>query len=124
MESRSVVKAAQVSGDCYAAVKATWPQHLWAGAITVIEKESGATSNKIGPLLPDGSIGHNADGSQDFGCFQINNFAHPNFFNTQNWSDPFQNAAYAYRIYLERERLPQYYKNGWTAWYAVEGILW
>lgn len=102
-------------GDCYAAMRATWPQALWAGATIVMQKESGATSNKIGPEIRPGVPGYNSDGSQDFGCFQINNFAHAGFFQSHNWADPYQNAAYAYTIYRSRAN--------WTAWYAVKGIL-
>lgn len=116
MESERVVQAAQASGDCYEAMKTIWPQALWANASIVMQRESSATSNKIGPTLPDGNIGHNADGSQDFGCFQINNFAHAGFFAAHNWADPYQNAAYAYTIYAAR--------GNWSAWYAVRGILW
>lgn len=110
----AVVRPVQVS-DCYVAMQATWPQELWAGASIVIQRESGGVSNKIGPEIRPGVPGYNSDGSQDFGCFQINNFAHHGFFQSHDWSDAYQNAAYAYQIYLGR--------HNWSAWYAVYGIL-
>lgn len=58
----------------------------------------------------------NSNGSQDFGCFQINNHAHPQFFANGDWRDPTYNAQYALRLYNER--------GNWTAWYAVRGLLW
>lgn len=63
----------------------------------------------------------NNNGSVDYGCFQINNAAHPAFFNTEDWSNPFSNATYAYQIYKDRKSIDGV---GWTAWYAVDGILW
>jgi len=105
----SVVQGAQApSGNCYEAVRATWPRQLWPGAYTVMEKESGARSQAIGKI--------NSNGSQDFGCFQINNFAHRGFFQSHDWADSYQNAAYAYTIYRGR--------GNWSAWYAVRGLLW
>jgi hypothetical protein len=44
------------------------------------------TANRIGTI--------NSDGSQDFGCFVVNNEAHPEFFASQNWSDPVSNSRY------------------------------
>lgn len=106
---KRVVQAVQAPvGDCYEAVRATWPQSLWPGAYTVMEKESGARSNATGTI--------NYDGSQDFGCFQINNFAHKGFFQSHDWADPYQNAAYGYQIYLGR--------HSFSAWYATKGVLW
>lgn len=101
-------KPAVVASDCVAAMQRHWPEHLWAGATIVIQKESSNRSNAIGTV--------NRNGSQDFGCFQINNHAHANWFNLHNWQDADQNSAYAYQLYRER--------GNWTAWYAVQGILW
>jgi hypothetical protein len=61
------------------------------------------TANRIGTI--------NSDRSQDFGCFVVNNEAHPEFFASQNWSDPVSNSRYAYSIFLAR--------GNWSAWYAV-----
>lgn len=56
--------------------------------------------------------GLNYDGSRDYGCFQINNKAHAGFFAAQDWSDPDQNAGYAYsHIFVGR--------GNFSAWYAV-----
>ena len=61
------------------------------------------TSDRIGAI--------NSDGSRDFGCFQLNNQAHPQFFASQNWADPVANSKYAYSIFRAR--------GNWSAWYAV-----
>lgn len=108
LERVRVVQVAQVSGDCYEAMRTTWPQELWTGATIVMQRESGARSYAIGTI--------NDNGSQDFGCFQINNFAHQEFFQSHDWSNAHQNAAYAYQLYTGR--------GNWTAWNAVRGILW
>jgi hypothetical protein len=107
VESRSVVQAAQASVSCLEAARATWPPELLNGASMVIQRESGGRTDATGHI--------NADGSQDFGCFQINNKAHPAFFAAHDWSDPYQNARYGYQIYRGR---------GWASWYAVKGLLW
>ncbi len=96
------------AGTCEEAIIAVWPANLQAGARIVAQKESGMRSDAVGAV--------NYDGSQDYGCFQINNFAHPAFFAGGNWSDPTYNAQYALAIYNGR--------GNWTAWYAVRGILW
>lgn len=58
------------------------------------------------------SLQPNSDGSRDYGCFQLNNYAHRQFFATHDWSDADQNAAYAYsHIFASR--------GNWSAWYAV-----
>lgn len=98
----------QVSTDCYAAMQRQWPKHLWAGAKIVIDKESSGRHAVIAPT--------NYNGSNDFGCFQINNHAHAAWFANHNWKDADQSAAYGYQLYKER--------GNWTAWYAVQGILW
>jgi hypothetical protein len=98
----------KVSTDCYAAIKRQWPQKLWAGAKLVVDGESGGRSSVIGAT--------NYDGSNDYGCFQINKGYHSAWFATHNWKDADQNAAYGYLLYQER--------GNWTAWYAVRGILW
>lgn len=105
-ESQRVVQAAQASVSCVEAARATWPPELMSGATLVIERESGGRTD---------ATHANADGSTDFGCFQINNYAHPAFFATHDWRDPYQNAAYAYQIYLGR--------HNFSAWYAVKGLL-
>lgn len=65
---------------------------------------------------PDAVGAINYNGSRDYGCFQINDKAHPAFFASSDWRDPIANAHYAYKIYKGR--------GNWTAWYAVQGILW
>lgn len=97
-----------VATDCYSAVERYFPSSLWASAKIVVSKESGGRSGVVGAT--------NYDGSNDYGCFQINNKAHANWFATHNWQDANQQAEYAYRLYSER--------GNWTAWYAVKGILW
>ena len=108
-EQRAAV-ANSSGGSCRQAIAHTWPAHLQEGAIIVMMKESGDRPNAIGAVNKD------AHGSQDFGCFQINNYWHKAFFANNDWSDPVANAKYAYSIYQGR--------GNWTAWYAVQGILW
>lgn len=66
--------------------------------------------------LRGSSLVTTGNGSQDFGCMQINNKYHPKFFATKNWSNPDHNVSYGYEIYKSRK--------GWSAWYAVKNILW
>jgi Lysozyme like domain len=61
------------------------------------------TADRVGTI--------NSDGSQDFGCFMVNDQAHPEFFATQNRANPVANSRYAYSIFLAR--------RDWSAWYAV-----
>lgn len=53
----------------------------------------------------------NADGSTDYGLFQINGKAHPDLLAAGNWSDPTSNANMAYRVYSNAG-------NRWTPWSA------
>lgn len=62
----------------------------------------------------------NYDGSRDYGCLQINDKAHAAFIQSGKWSDPAENAAYGYTIYRQRLAVDGI---GWTAWYAVAGVL-
>lgn len=97
--------------SCREAIRRTWPSQLHDGAYIVLQHENRAEDpTAVGAVNSDGV------GSQDFGCFQINNHWHAAFFAQSDWRDPVANAAYAYTIYQER--------GNWTAWYAVEGILW
>ena len=96
------------AGSCEDAIAKVWPAELQSGARLVALKESSLIADRIGSM--------NSDGSQDFGCFQINNRYHPQFFANGDWRDPTYNAQYALRLYQER--------GNWTAWYAVRGILW
>lgn len=102
----------QASGiSCREAIARTWPSQLQQGAQTVLVNENRSEDpNAVGKVNSD------EVGSQDFGCFQINNYWHKDFFATADWRDPVANAAYAYKIYQGR--------GNWTAWYAVKGILW
>ncbi len=96
------------AGSCEDAIAKIWPAELQDGAKLVALKESSMRTDAIGTV--------NSDGSQDFGCFQINNRYHPHFFASGDWRDPMHNAQYALRLYQER--------GNWSAWYAVRGILW
>ena len=104
------------AGSCEEAIAAVWPAALQDGARLVSMKESSMIADRIGPLKADGTVGYNYDGSRDYGCFQINDKAHPDFFANGDWRDPTYNAQYALKTYNER--------GNWTAWYAVRGILW
>ncbi len=104
------------SGTCRDAIAREWPAELQSGAIVVMTHENGREDpTAVGRINPD------TVGSQDFGCFQINNHWHYKFFEANDWRDPYANARYAYQIYRERQAVNG---NGWTAWYAVRGILW
>lgn len=95
-------------GSCEDAIAQIWPATLQSRARLVAQKESSMTVDQVGPI--------NYNGSRDFGCFQINNKAHPDFFASGNWKDPYYNTRYALELYRER--------GNWSAWYAVRGILW
>lgn len=103
------VVAPKPVGGCRAAIAQVWPAHLQAGAVTVMQHENT-------PEDPSAKGAINGDGSQDFGCFQINNKAHGSWFDFNRYADPVYNAQGALKIYNER--------NNWSAWYAVRGILW
>ena len=98
-------------GSCRAAIAQTWPAHLQSGAITVMTHE-----NRAENPAAVGAVNQDEHRSQDFGCFQINNYWHKGFFANNDWRDPVANARYAYSIYQGR--------GNFTAWYAVQGILW
>lgn len=89
---------------CRQAIAQTWPDHLQAAAITTMTSENGKET-------PDRVGGKNADGSVDYGCFQVNSKAHPAFFKNSNWANAVENATYAYKIFQSR--------NDFSAWYAV-----
>lgn len=108
-QSKPPSTSASYSGSCRDAIKQAFPPALQAGAAIVLEHENRAED-------PNAVGGPNTDGSYDHGCFQINNKAHPAFFASQDWRDPVANARYAYTIYQGR--------GNWTAWYAVQGVLW
>lgn len=112
----AAVAPAPAAETCRSAIAKVWPAHLQAGAITVMTNENGAEDPSA-----KGAVNPDAQGSQDFGCFQINNYWHPGYFSGGDWTDPVWAAQYALTIYqgrLARDGV------GWTAWYAVEGILW
>ncbi len=118
-ESEQVLSAPAPAPEpetCRSAIAKVWPAHLQAGAITVMTHE-----NRREDPSAKGAVNPDAQGSQDFGCFQINNYWHPAYFTDGDWSDPVWAAKYALTIYQGR-----LVKDGvgWTAWYAVEGILW
>jgi hypothetical protein len=90
--------------SCREAIRRTWPGNLQDLAILTMSRENGAEN-------PVRISAFNSDGSRDFGCFQINNFAHAGFFASSDWSDPLQSATYAYQhIFAGR--------GNWSAWYA------
>lgn len=113
--SQQVAIAPAVSISCEEAIRQIWPIELQQGAIITARAESSLRTNDIGPMMSDGSIGYNYDGSRDYGCFQINDKAHPDFFANNDWSNPVANAMEGLKIYNDR--------GNWTAWYAVAGIL-
>jgi hypothetical protein len=96
--------APAAQSSCRQAIAQTWPANLHGLAVLTMSKENGRED-------PARVSVANSDGSQDFGCFQINNSSHPTML-PNRWSDPVQNAAYAYQhIFASR--------GNWSAWYAV-----
>lgn len=101
---------------CREAIDQVWPTALRDGAKTVLVHENGKEDpHAVGGVNNDGV------GSRDYGCFQINDHWHPAYFSEGDWKDPKWAAEYALKIYQGRAALNG---NGWSAWYAVEGILW
>jgi hypothetical protein len=90
--------------SCRDAIARTWPADLQAVAVLTMTSENGQEK-------PDRVSGRNYDGSVDYGCFQLNNKAHPGFFKNSNWANSVENAAYAYKIFKSR--------GNFSAWYAV-----
>lgn len=108
--------AAPKPETCRSAIAKVWPAELQARAIIVMTHENRLERpDAIGEVNPD------AVRSRDFGCFQINNHWHPGYFSDGDWRDPVWAAKYALKIYRERQATNG---NGWSAWYAVRGILW
>jgi hypothetical protein len=101
---------------CEQAIRNTWPQHLQSGAILVSQKE-----NQRQDPVAVGAVNPDKYASRDYGCFQINDHWHPAYFTNGDWRDPEWAAKYALTIYEGRKKVDGI---GWTAWYAVQGILW
>lgn len=101
---------------CREAIAAVIPAHLQSGFITVMTHE-----NRSELVDAEGAINPDAHSSKDWGCFQINDYWHPDYFSGGDWRDPVWAAQYALKIYEGRKAKDGI---GWTAWYAVEGILW
>lgn len=100
---------------CREAIDQVWPTALRDGAKIVLEHENRSENPR--------AVGvENSDQwrSRDYGCFQINDHWHPDYF-AGDWQDPKWAAEYALRIYTGRQAATG---NGWSAWYAVQGILW
>lgn len=51
--------------------------------------------------IPDRVGGPNANGSYDYGLWQINGRAHPNLMDSYDWKDPDENWAMAYIVYSD-----------------------
>jgi hypothetical protein len=69
-----------------------------------MSKENGLEApNRVGAM--------NRDGTQDFGCFMLNNRYQAQFFASNNWADPVANSRHAFSIFQAR--------GNWSAWYAV-----
>ena len=101
---------------CEQAIRQVWPAHLQDGAIIVSQHE-----NRRQDPAAVGAVNPDSVGSRDYGCFQINDYWHPAYFAEGDWKDPVWAAKYALKIYEGRQRTDG---NGWTAWYAVQGVLW
>lgn len=101
---------------CEQAIRQVWPPNLQEGAIIVSQHE-----NRLQDPAAIGAVNPDSYGSRDYGCFQINDHWHPAYFAEGDWKDPVWAATYALKIYEGRQRTNG---NGWTAWYAVQGVLW
>lgn len=106
----------EASVTCEQAIRQVWPRDLQDGAIIVSQNE-----NRNQNPAAIGSVNPDKYGSRDYGCFQINDHWHPAYFTDGDWSDPIWAAKYALMIYQGRQSSNG---NGWSAWYAVQGILW
>lgn len=56
-----------------------------------------------------GAVGHNTNGSSDWGLWQINDHAHPELFTASNWADPSANADMAFKVWQQSG-------GKWSAW--------
>lgn len=72
-----------------------------ATAVAIALAESGGRAYAIG--------GPNSDGTYDYGCWQINEGAHPEKFQGVDWSNPQTNAKMAFAVYTEAG-------NSWRPW--------
>ncbi len=72
-----------------------------AMAVAIAMAESGGRAYAIG--------GPNSDGTYDYGCWQINEGAHPELFQGVDWSNPQTNAKMAFAVYTEAG-------NSWKPW--------
>ena len=100
---------------CRAAIRKYWPAPLWEQAYTVLDHENGKEN-------PRATL-HNANGSYDRGCMQVNSI-HLGAYGWTNVDDiynPDTNARVAYGIYQARKVAQG---NGWRAWYSVQGLFW
>lgn len=71
-----------------AVTAAGFPASTWNTAIAVALAESGGRTD---------ATNHDADGSTDYGLFQINS-VHADLFRTHNWQDPVDNARMALAV--------------------------
>ena len=101
---------------CREAIDQVWPTALRDGAKLVLVHE-----NRREDPLAEGAVNKDEYASKDWGCFQINDHWHPAYFAEGDWRDPVWAAQYALKIYEGRQASTG---NGWSAWYAVQGILW
>ena len=101
------------NNPCITAIYKTWPKNLWNDAILTAQKESSLNPNAVGTPNNNGTI--------DYGCMQLNSYWQANFFKSYQWSNAYQNTAYAYQLYCSRVKEGL---NGWSAWNSVYGILW
>lgn len=94
----------KVPVSCLDAIYAVFPADKQSMAIAIAKAESGLINDRVGAV--------NFDGSVDYGCFQINNKAHREWFIDHDWTNPVQNAKFALQL--------SYNGTNWNAWSAYK----
>ena len=89
-------------------VVAGWPQDEIQNALCITWAESS--------WIPNARNTHNANGTIDYGLFQVNSIHSPPF-DLLRWSDPYYNAAFALAVFRARELASG---DGWGAWVTAQ----
>ena len=89
-------------------VVARWPQAELRNALCITWAESS--------WVPNARNMHNANGTIDYGLFQVNSIHSPPF-DLLRWSDPYYNAAFALAVFRARELASG---EGWDAWVTAQ----
>ena len=87
---------------------ALWPQDEIRNALCITWAESS--------WVPNARNTHNANGTIDYGLFQVNSIHSPPF-DLLRWSNPYYNAAFALAVFRARELASG---DGWDAWVTAQ----